>query len=112
MTVRHGRQPHWRGRRQGTGTPPGETHKHDTLGPVACVVVFECSMHWECLFVGSVTSMLNVSGNYVGAEGAMALGPHLAKLTNMTDLSLGCAFGAFWLAMHAPCVCVGLTAWL
>ena len=45
---------------------------------------------WQCdvtraLVVGVVT------GNAIGREGAKALGPHLAKVSNMTDLNLGCS---------------------
>jgi len=32
-----------------------------------------------------------VAGNKIGGEGAKALGPHLAKLSNITELDLGCA---------------------
>ena len=51
------------------------------------------------LFVGSVACVMRrgfvcacmVSVNNIGVEGAKALGPHLAKLNNITALELNCA---------------------
>jgi len=38
----------------------------------------------------SVVLSVSVAGNKIGDEGAKALGPHLAKLSNMTHLYLTC----------------------
>ncbi len=34
------------------------------------------------------------AGNFFGAEGAAALGPHLGKLVNLTSLNLSCTYMA------------------
>jgi len=41
--------------------------------------------------VTHVVVVVVAAGNNIGEEGAKALGPHLAKLSNMTTLHLGCA---------------------
>ena len=60
---------------------------HLNLGSSCLLVVVMFVGWWQCdvtraLVVGVVT------GNCIGNEGAKALGPHLAKLSNMTCLEL------------------------
>ena len=58
-----------------------------------------------------------MSGNNIGDEGAKALGPHLAKLNNMTTLNLWGTWRQECLSMHRRCLFVGnvasmMTTWL
>ena len=66
-------------------------------------------VHRPWLFVGTVVRMMVtwfcvcvcvLSDNYVGEEGAKALGPHLAKLDNLTALYLSSAWWRWCLGVH------------
>jgi len=62
-----------------------------------------------------------VSGNNIGEEGAKALGPHLAKLVNMTELYLKgrkrgwdvcmCVRGGCFVVVKSTCAC-GVWVWV
>ena len=49
---------------------------------------------WRCCMTGGpgFVCACVMPANNIGEEGAKALGPHLAKLSNMTALYLGCAW--------------------
>ena len=51
-----------------------------------------------------------VSGNNIGEEGAKALGPHLAKLVNITELGLN-GRGRGW-DVYGGGACVVVLLWL
>jgi len=51
-----------------------------------------------------------MSDNNIGVEGAKALGPHLAKLSNMATLELSSAWRQECLSMHRRYLFVGSVA--
>jgi len=54
---------------------------------------------WCCCLTCCVMCALCGAGNQIGAEGAVAMGPHLGKLVNMHTLDLAgtrCAGGCCW----------------
>ena len=55
-------------------------------------------------------ALVCVSGNNIGVEGAKALGPHLAKLTNVATLHFACACCCWFLGVHCTRTLVGSVA--